>query len=266
MKYIIDHDFHIHSLYSPCSRDPEQTSERILRYGIENGYKHLALTNHMWDSAVKGNYGDPKEQTVEYISQALPLPQSETTSLHFGCETDMDINYVLGISKEAFERFEIVLISTTHLHLEGYTIKKNATLNERAQVYIKRLEKVLDNDFIDFKKVGITHPASTHASPENPFNELFELIDKDDLRRVFSAIAQKGAGVEINSGDFNFEKKSKAHIDAILELYGILRECGCKFYMGSDAHHPRSFERAQKSFETAVSELGLKEEEKFKIW
>ena len=39
MRYKIDHDFHIHSFISRCSLDPEQTSERILRYAEENGYQ-----------------------------------------------------------------------------------------------------------------------------------------------------------------------------------------------------------------------------------
>jgi len=29
MKYVIDHDYHIHSYLSPCSGNPEQNAERI---------------------------------------------------------------------------------------------------------------------------------------------------------------------------------------------------------------------------------------------
>ena len=38
MKFQIDHDLHIHSRLSRCSRDREQTPARILRYAEENGY------------------------------------------------------------------------------------------------------------------------------------------------------------------------------------------------------------------------------------
>ena len=54
MKYIVDHDYHIHSQLSSCSRDPEQTPERILRYAKDNGLTKLVLTDHYWDSAVEG--------------------------------------------------------------------------------------------------------------------------------------------------------------------------------------------------------------------
>ena len=266
MKYQIDHDYHIHSFLSPCSRDPEQNPERILRYAEENGFKHIVLTNHLWDTTKKNLYLDPPDQKYTYLAQALPLPQTDSIKFHFGCETDMDRNFVLGIEKETFDKLDFVIISTTHLQLTGKTIHESATLKERADIYIKRLEKILETDFIDFSKVGIPHPASGHASPENPFNELFDEIGEENIRRVFTRVAQSGAGVEINSFDFNFDNKSKAHIEAILKFYNILRECGCRFYMGSDAHHPDALDRAYHSFETAVNELGLTENEKFKMW
>lgn len=265
MKYTVDHDYHIHSFLSPCSRDPEQNSERILRYGIENGYRHICLTNHLWDTKIKNFYLDPPDQKYDYLVQAKPLPQAENISFHFGCETDMDKNFVLGINREAFDKLEFVIISTTHLQLTGKTIDENATLSQRAEIYIKRIEKVLDSG-LDFHKVGIAHPVSGHASPDNPFNELFDLIGEDNIRYAFKRVAQSGAGVEINSFDFNFENKSSKHIDAILRFYNILRECGCRFYLGSDAHHPDALDRAHGIFENAVNELGLKEEEKFKKW
>ena len=36
MKFIHDHDLHIHSRISPCGGDPAQTPERILQYALDN--------------------------------------------------------------------------------------------------------------------------------------------------------------------------------------------------------------------------------------
>lgn len=262
MKYAVDHDYHIHSHLSPCSRDCEQTVQRILRYAEENNYKRICLTNHLWDSAVKGCYGDTSKQSYEYLSAELPLPQGESTEFCFGGEIDMDKNFVIGVSKAVFDKLDFAVMTTTHLHLEGYTIEKGVSLTERAKIYIKRLERLFDSDF-DFTKIGLAHPVSGHASPENPFNELFAAVGADNVRRVFTKAAATGAGVEINAKDFNFKNKSAAHVQAILEFYNILRECGCKFYLGSDAHHPNALDEAPRIFENAVNELGLTEEDKF---
>ena len=48
----VDHDLHIHTLLSSCSRDPEQTTARILRYAKENGFRQVAVTDHFWDTAI----------------------------------------------------------------------------------------------------------------------------------------------------------------------------------------------------------------------
>jgi len=32
-----DHDFHLHTFLSSCSADPEQTVDRLIAYGRENG-------------------------------------------------------------------------------------------------------------------------------------------------------------------------------------------------------------------------------------
>ena len=44
----------------------------------------------------------------------------------------------------------------------------------------------------------------------------------------------------------------------------IRKDCGCKFYYGSDAHHPKSFETAAAELATWVRELALTEEDRFR--
>ena len=39
------------------------------------------------------------------------------------------------------------------------------------------------------------------------------------------------------------------HAGLFLRPFRIAKECGCKFYLGSDAHHPKSFENSKKIFE-----------------
>ena len=41
MKFICDHDIHIHSKLSGCSNDPLQTVERMLQYAKENNLNFL---------------------------------------------------------------------------------------------------------------------------------------------------------------------------------------------------------------------------------
>ena len=52
MKYIVDHDMHIHSQLSLCSNHPEQTTNNILEYALKNNFKRIVLTDHFWDALV----------------------------------------------------------------------------------------------------------------------------------------------------------------------------------------------------------------------
>ena len=53
--------------------------------------------------------------------------------------------------------------------------------------------------------------------------------------------------------------------DTVLRPYRIARDVGCKFYCGSDAHHPKSLDDAPAIFARAVAQLELTEAEKFTL-
>ncbi len=52
MRFICDHDYHLHSGLSLCSDDPKQTPQAILDLSKANGFKKICLTDHYWDESV----------------------------------------------------------------------------------------------------------------------------------------------------------------------------------------------------------------------
>lgn len=264
MRYIVDHDYHIHSHISSCSGDPEQTNERILEYAKENGFKKICLTDHFWDENVEGASGWYKPQNFEHISKALPLPKAEGIDFLFGCETDMDKFFTVGVSKERLENFDFVIIPTTHLHMMGFTLNaEDSSVENRAKLWVKQLDTLLDMD-LPFHKIGIAHLACSLIanSSREDYLKVLELIPTDDMKRLFKKAANLGVGIELNSSDMCFKD---AEADIVLRMFRIAKDEGCKFYLGSDAHHPIGLERAPKIFERAVEYLNLTEDDKFHI-
>ena len=51
--------------------------------------------------------------------------------------------------------------------------------------------------------------------------------------------------------------------DAVMAPLFIAKEAGCKFYLGSDIHHPRNMPDVMDRFNTAIDILGLTEDDKF---
>ena len=75
-------------------------------------------------------------------------------------------------------------------------------------------------------------------------------------------MAPKGADVEINADEMKFKYGKPENA---LKVYRIAKECGCKFYMGSDAHTLQERNLTKERFERAIDLLSLKEEDKFSI-
>ena len=264
MKFAFDHDYHIHSQISLCSSDPAQTPERILSYARENGLHTICLTDHFWDETVSGASDWYQKQNYAWISRALPLPQDENTEFLFGCETDMDKFMTVGVAKEHFDRFGFVIIPTTHLHMVGFTISDEdaQTVEGRAKCWLSRLDGLLDKD-LPFHKIGIAHLACGLIAPRRDmYLAVMNALPEHELERLFAKAAAVGVGIELNSDDMKF---SDAEEDVVLRPFRIAKSCGCKFYCGSDAHHPASFADCRAIFERAIDRLGLQESDKFHI-
>lgn len=263
MRYKIDHDLHIHSGLSSCSSDANQNAERILQYAKDNGLSRICITDHYWDSSVKGASKWYAPQNFEHISGILPLPCADGVDFLFGCETDMDKHKTLGIPLSRFENFDFVIIPTTHLHMNGFTIEEeDYKKKERvAHLWVKRFDALLDMP-LPFHKIGIAHlcAALMNKTSREEYIATLDLIPTSEMERLFARAASLGVGIELNMGDMSF---SDSEADSVLRPFKIAKSAGCKFYLGSDAHHPEAFERAKSIFERAVAMLDLCENDKF---
>jgi len=265
MRYKIDHDYHIHSQLSSCSGHAEQTAGRILQYAEENGLSRVCLTDHYWDSAVPGASVWYKPQDFEHISAALPLPSHGGIDFLFGCETDMDKHFTLGIPEKRFSDFSFIIVPTTHLHMTGFTISDEdaESYARRAELWVKRLDALFDMS-LPFRKLGIAHPVCNliHRKSREEFLLILDMIPSDDMERIFSRAAELGAGIELNMSDMRYRDSER---DTVLRPFRIAKSCGCKFYLGSDAHKPNEFSCFYETMERAITDLELRESDKFHI-
>lgn len=274
MRYIIDHDLHIHSYISPCSENPEQNAENILHYGIENGYKKICITDHFWDKDVAfstPSFGGYDVQNSDKIREILPLPQSEHTKFLFGGECDMDFHGNVGITDKFLDKLDFLIIPFTHTHFANFSVDSQKIEIVRWQIpatdynieyladqWVKRFDKVLSLS-LPFEKIGIAHPTWFNFDDSSAIPKLFDLIDKKTLAELFTKAAKLGVGIEINTDP----KKEKRFGESTRKVYTTAKECGCKFYFGSDAHNPSEFVGRRQKFEELVDWIGLEEEDKF---
>lgn len=91
---------------------------------------------------------------------------------------------------------------------------------------------------------------------------ILKLISKEEMKRLFEKAAELGVGIELNVSVMKFDDKET---DIVLRSYRIEKECGCKFYLASDAHHPNELDDAITIFDRAIALLELTEEDKYVI-
>ena len=105
-----------------------------------------------------------------------------------------------------------MLISLTHNHKVGKTIREEDNLNpERlSKIWISRIESLLNMD-LPFKKIGLSHLTAAHIARESEevYKKTLDLIDEDDMKRVFTLAAERSVGIELNATDMKYTEENK---------------------------------------------------------
>ena len=170
----------------------------------------------------------------------------------------------VGIPRERLRDFDFIIIPTTHLHMTDFTIRSACTdCESRAALWVQRTEHLFSLE-LPFEKIGIAHLACELLNRQSRalYLQTLQMIGTQDMERIFSKCAAVGAGIELNQSDMSF---SASEADIVLRMFRIAKSCGCKFYLGSDAHHPAAFAKTKAVFERAVDLLDLQESDKFRI-
>ena len=259
-RFIIDHDLHLHSQLSLCSNDPQQTADALLAYGEREGLSHICVTDHYWDENVPGASGWYAAQNLAHVQGILPLPKSEKCAFHFGCEIDMDRFLTLGISDKTMDAFEFIIVPTSHLHMSGFTIApEDTSVVRRAELYMQRNHALLDMD-LPFERIGLAHFTCSLLAKgcTGSRDDILNAIPDADFAELFARIAKSGMGLELNMSLTDPQSADT------MRPYRIAKSQGCKFYLGSDAHHPAGLDAARARFEGVIDALELCEEHKFR--
>lgn len=263
MTFTFDHDLHIHTALSKCVTDKAQSAERILQYAIDNHLSTVCVTNHYWDANVAGASRWYTGQDFAHLSLVKPLPTARGVRFLFGCEADMTRDGRLTIPAERYDDFDLILVSLTHFNHAHLAIPTDAPARERAKLWADRLAAVLDMP-LPFHKVGLAHLACSYMDLQDRANyiETLNTISADTMTKLFSKAARLGVGIELNRCDMTYSDREAY---AVLRMFRIARDCGCRFYCGSDAHDATALAETPAILTRAIRALGLTEADKFKV-
>ena len=83
------------------------------------------------------------------------------------------------------------------------------------------------------------------------------------MEHLFRRSAELGVSIELNMPSWKFGKQDGWDTETNLRPYRIAKEQGCKFYFGSDAHHPTELSMQKNNAENIIDMLNLEESDKF---
>ena len=261
MRFPVDHDLHCHTYLSLCSNDPAQTPRSILDFAKAHGYTVQCITDHLWDRLVPDPNGFYRPQDIEHVSENLPLPKDEQVRMVFGCETEYCGGTRLGLDPANYGKFDFIVIPPNHFHMKGLVGSESYDTEEkRACLLVQRLEELSRMD-LPWRKVGIAHITCGLIFSEGDQYKVYSLVDEKRFRGAMRRFAALGAGIEINLSCFG--EGWREHSDAMLRLYRLAGEEGCKFYLASDAHHPEGMNVVPERAPEVIEALGLTKEDQF---
>lgn len=259
----IDHDLHCHSQLSSCSSDPEMTVAAIVAHAKANGYTTQCITDHLWDCTVPGASGWYAPQDIAHVRKNLPLPEVDGLRVVFGCETEYCGGTKLGLDKSHYDTFDFIVIPPNHFHMKDFVRPSSYDTEEKvAALFVERLES-LTRLGLPWEKVGIAHMTCGLIFREGDVNRVFSLVDEHRFRKTMAFFAKVKAGIELNLSCFlpGWQKQE----DAVLRLYRMAKEEGCRFYLGSDAHHLKGLSAIPQYAKEVVSLLRLTGENLYRI-
>ena len=206
------------------------------------------------------------KENYPHICKNRPLPQQEGIRFLFGAEVDMTLDGTVGVSLERLAELDYVLISISHFHCTDFTIRAEdaATTEGSARVLLEKLETLLDMP-LPWHKIGLAHLVGQKVSGGDPDRhcEILRLLQGERLTALFQKAARLGVGIELNTATFSFG--NDAEREAVTAFYAHAKECGCKFYFGSDAHAPFQSVHHRERAQAMADALNLTEEDIFRI-
>ena len=232
----VQHDFHIHTDLSICAKPTAKLPDYV-EIAKKLGLKKIGISNHFWDSKIEGAFDFYKIQDFKHISEIRPeieaLDQKDV-KIYFGAEAEYaPAIHDVSVSEEVAEQLEYLLVPNSHTHI---TMPKDLyyPYEKHIDFMIRAYEDIL-NSKVSKYITAVAHPFSAVACPYAR-EILVDLISDDTFRRLFDKTANKGIGFEINVTVMHNKSHEEIENNAMIRMFRLAKECGCKFIFGSDAH------------------------------
>lgn len=237
---MLTHDIHVHTHLSLCAK-PEATFDAYVRNARRLGIKLIGFADHMWETGKKDAPSDFYE--IQNLAHVLKLRDEvyETEGLRvlIGCEAEFTADNTLSVTPEAAQKLDYVTVAHSHTHFD-FVMPQEIKDDYKAhgQWLMESFMRMMHHPGIALAAT-VVHPMAPCLVDKA--DEVLVHISDSEFREAFALAAKHSVGLELNAAIMCFagcDRKETAEKSQFLRMFRIAKECGCRFSLGSDSHHP----------------------------
>ncbi len=227
-----ERDFHVHTFFSPCAHDEDNTIPNIVKVAAQRGIKQLALTDH-WYEARRG-YKPPKfyrivDQTIYERTRAAVARTDTQVEVLVACEVDMPRPGVFNVSEQLARQLDYVLVTASHFHMGDVEQPPSHDPRALAEHGLKFLRAAVQWPLTQV----VAHPICGFWANGCDLADVVDTITDEELLAVLELACGNDVAMEMNRTLFGQSERRDA---AQLRFFRLAKQAGCRVSPGSDTH------------------------------
>lgn len=258
---MIKHDIHIHTHLSSCG-DRFAFMADYIQAAKQLGLETIGFSDHAWDDNIKGASDWYAPQTFKRLAnryEEIKKIDALGIKILLGAEGEF-ANMLLGISKEALNFVDYILVPHSHTHMKGFVLPDECDTPEKHGKYL--IDSFISLCGHEKRNLffGIVHPMCPIGKKCWETNEIYSYISDNALLECAQAAKEADVALELNLSCIKHLTTDNNEEIAYKRFFDACKKVGCKFFLGSDAHSIGAFKSLHENPEEAIGLMGLSED------
>ncbi len=258
-KYLT-HDIHTHTHLSLCCSAPG-IADTYIEDAEKRGLSVFGFSDHFWDENVPlpGDSEFYRVQNLEHVMQIKNeiTRKSDKVKILIGAESDFCFGKILGVTEKIAEQLDFLLIPHSHTHMLDFVMPKeyDNDIPKHSEYLVRSFLALCEHPMKKYI-TAVAHPFIPVAKNNDYRVRILDAISEAQYIECFEALAASGMGFEINTAFLGKMSEDEIRNHPYMNVLKLVKKCGCKFSLGSDAHSLEGLEHIEKA-SVVMSEVDI---------
>ena len=223
----------------------------------------IGISNHCWDAEFPGANPWYFPQGVDHVQkirdEIAALEDDYGIRILVGAE--IEASGFLALSPKNADKFDYILISASHTHIEELMVGYRAeTAEDIRLILVERFLKTVAEAADLGIPASVCHPFHPLGYPLEIEAEAVDGITDKMLAEVLSFAAMRNIGIEAHWQTMHEGGENGEVAPHSARFLRVAREVGCRFTLGSDCHDPALLAARNLEMRDLAAKAGITDE------